>query len=627
MRVLLALAMLAFPATATAAPYGALPSQRVAGGTACTAPTGAPGELSRWTRRGVELLVATPDGLRATGAVAFGALTGCPRVAADPGGAAIAAAATEHGLRVAVRAAGGAFGAPVTLSRSDFVFDLEVGVSARGDAVVAWAEFDPAGDRGRVRVARRDAGAAFGAPVDIVPWRDASGAFAVRAGMAADGEAVVAAIEPSTDPERQFSRLSAWSGRPGAPLGPPQRLPSEASPRVRLAVAPDGRAVLAESGLRIHERAAGGAFGAPQRVESAVRAEKIAIGFGAEGRAVIAWQDEDNGGVAATVRGAAGFGPPVAVVPEPPEDEYQLISTVGGGTGPDALPNLQAAIGPDDRAVVAWPDEAGGAGLATLVGGAVAERQLLGGALRYADGLSLLALADGRGGLAWLEDRGRFEGGPADARVALEGVAPPPEATPPRVTVGVPRRTALRPAQSLVVPVRCSAACDVRVSLPGPRGAFPAAASLDSAGTVNVEVAPLGAPIAPPRAEPVRLAVRASAPGARTVTRTTRTVRLRRLAAPPLPRVTDLRARRLSGGRVEVRWRTTGEPQDAAFLVSATTTRDEHEDGRPAYEGIGAEARRTHRLVLEHAAGKRWVHVRIVQLVGEQGRTVRMRLR
>jgi hypothetical protein len=31
--------------------------------------------------------------------------------------------------------------------------------------------------------------------------------------------------------------------------------------------------------------------------------------------------------------------------------------------------------------------------------------------------------------------------------------------------------------------------------------------------------------------------------------------------------------------------------------------------------------------VLEHAAGKRWVHVRIVQLVGEQGRTVRMRLR
>ena len=82
-RSLTALLVLAFPATAGAAPFGELPSQRVAGGSACLAPTGAPGELSRWARGGGEVLAATPDGLGAPARIRFGELPGCPRVVSD----------------------------------------------------------------------------------------------------------------------------------------------------------------------------------------------------------------------------------------------------------------------------------------------------------------------------------------------------------------------------------------------------------------------------------------------------------------------------------------------------------------------------------------------------------------
>jgi len=44
--------------------YGTLPFTRLPDGTACVSPTGAPGEILRWTEGGVELLTATADGLR-----------------------------------------------------------------------------------------------------------------------------------------------------------------------------------------------------------------------------------------------------------------------------------------------------------------------------------------------------------------------------------------------------------------------------------------------------------------------------------------------------------------------------------------------------------------------------------
>jgi hypothetical protein len=83
----------------------------------------------------------------------------------------------------------------------------------------------------------------------------------------------------------------------------------------------------------------------------------------------------------------------------------------------------------------------------------------------------------------------------------------------------------------------------------------------------------------------------------------------------------------LGGGRVEVRWRTTAAPLDAGFIVSATETREEHKDRLPASDVLVPRARRAHRIVLEGAQDKRWVHVRIIQFAGDRTQTVRVRLR
>ena len=55
-------------------------------------------------------------------------------------------------------------------------------VSPDGDAVVAWAEYAFTPRRVRLRVARREAGGAFGAPVDLLPWRPDTGSVGVLAG-------------------------------------------------------------------------------------------------------------------------------------------------------------------------------------------------------------------------------------------------------------------------------------------------------------------------------------------------------------------------------------------------------------------------------------------------------------
>ena len=162
---------LALPASAGAAPFGELPFQRVPDGAACLRPTGAPGELSRWAKGGAEVLTASSGGFGRAVLVPFGELPGCPRVAGDATGAAVVAGATEDALRVALREpGGGSFGAPVTVAAAENVFELSVAVSPHGDAVVAWAEFAYGPSRVRLRVARRAAGGAFSSPMFCTSW-------------------------------------------------------------------------------------------------------------------------------------------------------------------------------------------------------------------------------------------------------------------------------------------------------------------------------------------------------------------------------------------------------------------------------------------------------------------------
>jgi hypothetical protein len=609
------LVVLVLPSSAAAAPLGELPFQPVRAGAACLAPTGAPGELSRWAEGGAEILVAGAGGLGRPLKVPFGALPGCPRAAADASGAAVVAGATEDALRVALREPRGAgFGAPVTLAAAEDVYDLSVAVSPRGDAVVAWAEY--ATPRVRIRIARRAAGEAFGAPQELVPWQRDRGSAGVLTAMAPDGETVVLIHEPS-------GRDALRSGARGAPLGPASRLPSRVYGHA-LGVAPDGRAVVAatsDGSVYAIERPHGGGVSAPQPLAETVGADQLAIAFGG-GRTAIAWHDTGNGTTGAAIRdGAAGFGPPVVIVPAP-----ELPSLPGAGAGLPVvrpLDPLQAAVAPDGRVSVAWPD--GDVRLATIAGNAVTEQERAGGRLRDPEGLSLLTLPDGRRALAWTNQDRFAEGAPARVHFALEGAPDLPEPAAPRVTIGRPRERALRPAQALVVPVRCSAACDLDVALPGYAGQA-IERSLTRAGTVLVELTPPGRAIAPARPGPVRVTVHSSAPGSATVTRTVANPRLRRLPALPLPRIGAVRVRRLGGGRVEVRWRMSSDARDTLLSVIGTRTRAQRRDEDPAVNAVWGRRHRSYRLVLDDAADTRWVHVEVIQLIGERKRSVRVRL-
>jgi len=312
------------------------------------------------------------------------------------------------------------------------------------------------------------------------------------------------------------------------------------------------------------------------------------------------------------------------IVPRPKRDEtFQSLQVGLPIVG--RPPALQARFAPDGRVSVAWPGD--GAQLATLSGTAVIERSRVGGTLRTAEGLSLLTLADGRRALAWTNQDRFEENAVSRVHYAVEGAPVAAEPKVPRVTVGRPRERALRPAQSLVLPIRCSAACDLSVRLPADDRDDAVEASLSRAGTVNVTLAPPYRAIAPARPGPVSVIVRASGPGASTATRTVVRPRLRRVPALPFPRIESVRGRRLSNGRVEVRWRMSSDARDTLLSVTGTRTRDESKDGDASRDALWGLRRTSYRVVLKDAAKARFVHVTVSERQGRGRRTVTVRVR
>ena len=93
----------------------------------------------------------------------------------------------------------------------------------------------------------------------------------------------------------------------------------------------------------------------------------------------------------------------------------------------------------------------------------------MGSPLRDPLGLTPLILPDGTRAIAWTDNRGQLQDGAQHPRLhyAVEGAPSAPAAPAPDVTVLAPRKRALRPAEALRLPVRCSAACDLRAWLPG----------------------------------------------------------------------------------------------------------------------------------------------------------------
>jgi hypothetical protein len=327
--VCVGLAPLLVASPAHADPFGELPFRPVQGVATCLRATGAPGELARWTPTGLELLQANSGGLAVTDTVRLGATHQCAQVAARPDGAAIAATVVGHSVRVAVRDPGGRFGAPVTfalagLSRYGYV-TVAVAVTPAGDALVGVQELELAKFRGRVLAFRRPAGGAFGRAEHVSPWRGDALPGPLVAGADAAGRLTLAW---KREPRAAGATIEAADAPPGGGFGAVERIAAgtliESGPA--LAVAPDGGALLAYddgAGVTVSERAPGAArFGAPAPVAGGQSTSgEVSVALADGGAAVVAWRPDSGGhpGVRVSARAAAGaFGAPVDVVPARP---------------------------------------------------------------------------------------------------------------------------------------------------------------------------------------------------------------------------------------------------------------------------------------------------------------------
>src|SRR4051794_8797665 len=629
-----ALLVLAAPATAAAAPFGELPFQPVKGGVSCLRATGAPGELVAWAPDGARFVRATAAGVADAGGVRLGPPSRCPGAAAQAsgagGGASGVGTARAVELAVALREPGAGWGVPRVLRRpkGSVITDLAAAVSAQGDAVVIWRELreEHRDVVGRVRAIRRRAGGAFGAPETL----DGTGfdfGGGVAAGIGTDGGVVT--LWSRTVIGKRSATTSAVSSiaAPGARFGAPVRLASTLEGPVALAVAPDGRALAAlplGDGLGVAERSPGGAFGRVQKVGASTFGFKPpAVALRPDGAALIAWGGDALSGVGAVRRSGPGaFGPPIEIVrSRSPAGSFgaggtALVFETAGGAKPPrpddyAGAGVRAVLAPDGRAVLSWAQDQrrggigwSGARVATLTADGAAATQVLGGPLRDAETVATALLENGLPVVAW-GDNARPETGDGRLHLAVEGAATAPPAAFPSVTVGRPERTVLHALQPLVLPVACSAACDVRASV----GEVTATASLAAAGRTRLVFGTRSLGVARVRAARVRIVVASGPPAAHAVRSQVVRPRLRRIPEPPLPRIVGLRARRSGARAIDVRWRTDKASGGVYFGVAGASSRTGGFDGSVFGSTRGGTRRSFHVRLRDVPANVRYVHL------------------
>jgi hypothetical protein len=438
-----------------------------------------------------------------------------------------------------------------------------------------------------------------------------------------DGAALLAIAD------RRAVRLA--SAAPGAPFGAPRTLArgDAFSSDVALAVTPDGRALLAAdlgSGLALFDREPGGAF--VRRPSLPGDGSGLALALAPDGTAVVATGSGDS--VGAIMRDGLGlFGAPVHLdVPGRSRSDGFGFSLVGG-EGPPPLETstpLRVALGPDRRALLTWSVEGRGLRAATLTTAGTGEIAALASPLRDPLGATPIVLADGTSAVAWTDGNDVLSMPPYAGRLhyAVEGVSDTRVAPTPRLEVGAPRDRSLRPAEDLVLPVRCSAACDLRAALA--KDPQQPTASLERAGTTWLRFRPFDRAVAPARGT---LAVQLSwsAPGARTQARRTFHVRLRRLPAPPFPRILNARATRGPGGVVNVRWSTDVAARDVVFYVYGSRVRNYRTDRELKVGAAIGRGRRAFHVRLRDAARVRYVRLLAGQVAGRRSRAVTINVR
>ena len=570
-----------FPASASAAGFAELPFLPVTPAARCVRATGAPGEVVRWAPGGADLIQATATGFGAATRVPLGDVqAACPSAAAQPGGAGVLAAELYDDLgdaiSVTLRDPGGAWMAPtrIPLAEIHSVNTLATAVDPGGDAVVAWSEQQELGQTlgARILVARRPAGGALGPPLELGPLHAYHArAPEVRVGIQADGT-VIALWTQANPREEDLAVAFAAVAPPGGPFGPPQQLSDAVRYPLSLAVAPDGRALAVLPEIHrtlVLERPPGAAF-APAAVLGAADPleDQVAVALRPDGAAIVAWADFGTLGIFAVRRDGPGpFGSPEPVDPAP-EDPYGADLPRDVGRAPSDLGGraVRAVYSGDGRAVLTWgATHALGnlswaaASAATFPGG----REVLSGPLRDADSIAPVILGDGRPAVVWSD---AAPGGDAHLRLARESALPAPPTASERVRIG--RIQQVR--HGLVVPVRCSAACDVRASVPGyATGEVSVRGPGGGQGRLRIDAEFRPIEVRRPGSVPVRVLF--GPPGAHMASARTVVARLRP-SSPPVPRIVGLKAVR-RGRDLLVRWRTERPLRGADLVLQATATR------------------------------------------------------
>ena len=526
-------------------------------------------------------------------------------MSARPGGAGIVAykAAADtlpeaSAVKVLLREPGGTWGASRDALVADSFLVLGPAVSDRGDAVVAAAEDD--GSYRSVVATRRAPGGGFGG-VEKLFERDRDAQYlSVQAGMGADGETVVAwSFRP-----RSGAPIELWASV--APAGLPFHAPARIGELRRnasfaLSVGSGGHAVLAfpfGKQVLVAERAPGGEFGPAAPVAAADDLVTVfpSAAVRADGGAVVGWHGVFDGVTGAVVRERPGpFRAPVPLAGRTYrgatrefiglilQDEEPEDATFGASS--DELAVLpRALITPDGRALLTWTAPAEREGLwwsapqsatVPLAGGST-ESRIHGSELHDAVAAVPVALENGAAAVAWREER------PYRIHLGVEGVAPAPDPTQPRVRIGRPK---VRPVLDggMLLPVTCSAACDVRASFgEGPLAAS-GTVSLRRAGSAKLQILD-GYQSYITTSLTRRVRVRYGSPGAKQARSTSFTVRVRQPDGPALPRARDVVARR-DGDAVVVTWRTKRDAKRATFYAYLLTARGEPAFGVRAAKG------------------------------------------
>lgn len=524
----------------------------------------------------------------------LGETSGCPRVAAAPGGGVLTASALRRGGRILVlrRGLGASGGLRTVLSgpgagTTDRVDVLGVAASGRGDEAVLWRQVRlDAGRRfsaaTRVWLAMRRPGARFLRPVALGGWQSLA-PFGMTGALGFDAAGRLTAMWNGGRRGRGttfFPRLYARVWPPSGPPGPTQSLRGSFADvlgePVALDVLPDGRAYAAAvvpGGLVILGRSG------PSR--------RFSVLLGVTGQADIssgpAIVARSDGAVAAAfltaaqhlrfaMRPAAGARFRAGTVGNFREPAVTRLFTIESTSGPPLdLPNRGPHIafsGPDGVAI-SWVAARGLPALGnpsaawTVTGtlrGRFGARRALGSPCRAVNGT---ALPGGRTvpAVAFTDNVtvpiSFHSAGPAleqpvgGGRLHLQT----PEAAPPalriHVRVTAPARQRLRYAQPLRVRAACDRACDLRAVVLGGRGTVRAlgTASLPAAGRIAVRLQPADTDnLALPRRRPTRVAVYACAPNGAVAARQGLAVAAVALPAPQPPVVRGLRARRVPRG-------------------------------------------------------------------------------